>query len=172
MQNVGFASEAAGESVVHEGTIVAILWDEPDNAWVRLRMRGGEVWKGNMGKMFPGTFLKARGRWVTHPRFGDAFEVDEVLFAALREAADIKDWMAWRLPEVGPQRAREMEDLFGEQLGVVIEKSPNELTQIATQFKSLPAFDCPRLLFLGPGNQLPKPTRPDARCPTTATAGS
>lgn len=123
-----------------EGTISTILWPnrkkpaQPGNTWRLFKVitADGEEqkWKGHIGDVGPGTLLRARGKMV-NDRYGLAFEISGLELAPITRTAEGQvAWLAYRLPQVGEERAKQMVDLFGPGLWEVIENEPLRLLAV------------------------------------------
>jgi len=113
-----------------EATISSIRWEKAGRAWKLLAMSNGETWKGQVGDVLPGTLLRARGKEVTN-EYGTAFEVQEVKKSVVDTASGLAAWLAYRLPQVGAERAERLVDLFGDDLLNTIENNPQQLTRVS-----------------------------------------
>jgi exodeoxyribonuclease V alpha subunit len=123
-----------------EGTISRIKWPtpqkpaQPGNTWRLLEVVTSDgkrqTWKGNVGDVSPGTLLRAKGKEV-NDKYGLAFEIESLELAPIPRTAEGQiAWMAYRLPQVGEERAQKMVDMFGEGLWEVIEDDPQRLLAI------------------------------------------
>lgn len=112
-----------------EAVLKRIKWERPGNAWKLLQMTNGQTWKGAVGDVLPGAFLKAEGVEVTD-NFGLAFEVKTLLSSVLKGAAGVEAWMTYRMPEIGAVRARALVERFGEDLGATILNTPAALATV------------------------------------------
>jgi exodeoxyribonuclease V alpha subunit len=112
-----------------EATLKRIKWERPGNAWKLLQMTNGQTWKGAVGDILPGAFLKAKGVEVTD-NFGLAFEIQELVSSVLKGAAGVESWLTYRMPEIGAVRARALVERFGEDLGATILTNPTALSTV------------------------------------------
>ena len=87
---------------------------------------------------FIGSFSKAMqvgdevavmGTLKTHPRYGDQFAVAKVVLHLPCEY-NLAEWLLQKLPNIGPVRARAIEEAFGQNIWRVIENEPEKLLLI------------------------------------------
>jgi exodeoxyribonuclease V alpha subunit len=86
---------------------------------------------GHMPKVSVGERVRARGRWVEHPRFGRQLEVCFVESMAPRTEEAIARYLGSGLaPGIGPKLAARIVETFGEATLDVIEERPESLTRV------------------------------------------
>lgn len=69
-------------------------------------------------------------RSTDHPKYGQQFNVQKTVMH-LPCAWNLVGWLLQRLPHIGPVRARQIQEQFGENLWDTLEEDPSVLTQIA-----------------------------------------
>jgi exodeoxyribonuclease V alpha subunit len=132
-----FTSRASpGETGELVGTVARVTYRSESSGYTVLRVapEGDERTVPLVGRMPPlsvGERIRARGRWVEHPRFGLQLEVDflERLVPRTREA--IARYLGSGLaPGIGATLAGRIVDHFGESTLEVIERRPEELARV------------------------------------------
>lgn len=93
------------------------------NKWVRL----AGVWPEDVRT---GDVVEAVGFRETHKKYGEQFKVLRVVTHIPSGRQAIEAWMANRLPNVGPERAKALLDRFGATLWDVIDEEPHKLTAV------------------------------------------
>lgn len=64
-----------------------------------------------------------------HPRYGPQYKVQKVVMH-IPGKQNLVNWLLLRLPNIGPVRAREIKEQFGETIWQVLENDPQQLTII------------------------------------------
>jgi len=85
---------------------------------------------GKLPSIQPGDTVEVEGRWKAHPRYGDQFQVLSAVACEPQGAEGRVAWLAERLPNIGPQRARALVDAFGDKLWETIEEQPDWLASV------------------------------------------
>ena len=60
-----------------EGTVLAVIYQNPENGYTVLRVKskeGSQTVVGEMADVSPGEHILATGVWVDHPSFGPQFK--------------------------------------------------------------------------------------------------
>ena len=86
---------------------------------------------GYFTRVGPGDRVKARGRWVAHPKYGNQFSVDAYEIVPPHTAEGIARYLASGLVKgIGAGIAERIVARFGEQTLEIIEKEPRKLLQV------------------------------------------
>lgn len=78
-----------------------------------------------------GDTVELEGSWRTHPQHGEQFAVRLCTATTPKSSDGVVAWMASTLPDLGPGRARQLVERFGDQLWSVIEHDHLQLTAVA-----------------------------------------
>ncbi len=119
-----------------EGQLERITFRSKENHFMIAKLREAKTNSlvtvlGHFPEPRPGELLRLRGRWETHPRYGQQFKVTafEVLLPAGVE--EIRRYLTSGLIKgVGPKTAERLIAHFGEEALGVIEQSPHRLTEV------------------------------------------
>ena len=86
---------------------------------------------GYMAGVTPGEAIRVRGKWETHPRYGQQFKVDSYEVTLPATVDGIKDYLASGIVKgIGRKMAERLVGHFKDQTLFVIEKRPDQLAQI------------------------------------------
>ncbi|UOO37760.1 ATP-dependent RecD-like DNA helicase [Oscillospiraceae bacterium CM] len=117
-----------------EGTVAALVYQNTDNGYAVLRLQtdnGLVTAVGCMPGINPGEALILTGVWATHHAYGEQFKAEYVerRMPSGREA--IYAYLASGvIKNVGPAKARDIVDTFGDKALEVIENDPDQLAQV------------------------------------------
>jgi exodeoxyribonuclease V alpha subunit len=118
------------------GTVSRITYRSEDTGYTVLRAspEGEERTVSLVGKMPPvaaGERIRARGRWVEHPKFGRQLEVTSMERKKPHTGEAIARYLGSGLvPGIGPKLAERLVDRFGADVLDVIESRPEELVVV------------------------------------------
>ena len=122
------------ELIVIEGTVQAIIFQNPENGYTVLRLRVGDesvTAVGTLPGLAPGEGLRLYGSWTTHASFGQQFKAEHAERSLPEGSSAIYEYLAGgAIKGVGPKLARQIVSEFGPRTLEVIETSPEELTKI------------------------------------------
>ncbi len=122
------------ELIVIEGTVQAIIFQNPENGYTVLRLRVGDesvTAVGTLPGLAPGEGLRLYGSWNTHASFGQQFKAEHAERSLPEGSSAIYEYLAGgAIKGVGPKLARQIVSEFGPRTLEVIETSPEELTKI------------------------------------------
>ena len=117
-----------------EGTVGSVVFLNPENGYavVRLEIDDGVVTAaGSIPGVSPGMRLELIGTWTTHPQYGEQFKVESYSMKPPRGADQIYRYLASGIIKtIGPAKAREIVEKFGENALEVIENEPDKLASI------------------------------------------
>ncbi len=122
-----------------EGTVDQVLFRNEENGYTVARLeiiehdelRRHVSIVGLLSSVEVGEGLRLRGRFETHPRFGQQFRVEDYETIRAAGTAAIERYLAsGEIKGVGPRLARRIAEHFGEQLTEVLEKAPHRLREV------------------------------------------
>ncbi|NLA86336.1 MAG: hypothetical protein GX847_03440 [Clostridiales bacterium] len=117
-----------------EGTVASLIYQNADNGYAVLRLNtddGVVTAVGCMPGVNPGESLLLTGGWTVHQSYGEQFKAEyaERRMPTGRDA--IYSYLAsGAIKNVGPAKARDIVDKFGDKALEVIENEPEKLSQI------------------------------------------
>ncbi len=126
-----------------EGQITHVIYQNPENGYTVLRVKGGQGSQtvvGNMAQVSAGEHISVTGCWVDHPSFGPQFKAAEMTVAMPTQSDDIYEYLASGIIKgIRARTAKRIVDKFGVQALVVIESEPEALAdaRIMTLKKAL-----------------------------------
>jgi exodeoxyribonuclease V alpha subunit len=128
-----FEDSRTEEGMELEGEVARIAF-RAETGYTVLRMDTGDgpvTCVGHFASISPGDRLRARGRWVDHPRYGEQFSVDSYRVVPPSTAEGVVRYLASGLiPGVGEATARRIVDKFGERALEIIDTKPNRLLEV------------------------------------------
>ena len=117
-----------------EGTAAVLIYQNPENGYAVLRLEtqdGLVTAVGCMPGISPGEELTLRGKWTTHPSYGEQFKAEWAQRRMPVGAAAIFRYLATgALKHIGPSKAKEIVDKFGDDTLNVIENHPELLAEL------------------------------------------
>ncbi len=123
-----------GQYIQIEGTVAALVYQNADNGYAVLRLDTPEgliTAVGCLPGLSPGESLILTGGWTTHASYGEQFKAEyaERRLPVGREA--IYAYLAsGSIRNIGPSKARDIVEKFGEEALSVIEHTPEKLAEI------------------------------------------
>ena len=124
------------EFITMEGVLDTVVFSQPDNDFLVGKMdvlgrRDTITIVGFLPEPHPGETLILKGRWEFDPRFGEQFRFHEAHVKAPSTVRGIEKYLSSRLvPGIGPEMARRITAMFGQETLDVIEKSPENLRKV------------------------------------------
>ena len=122
---------------VLDGVLERVTFANPETGYTIARIapeRGGAELVTAVGPLLgaqPGEFLRLRGRWSAHPRYGRQFEVHSYATVLPATAAGIQKYLGSGLIKgIGPVMAERMVAHFGVDIMHVIEDEPGRLIEV------------------------------------------
>ncbi|MCC8193499.1 MAG: ATP-dependent RecD-like DNA helicase [Deltaproteobacteria bacterium] len=118
------------------GTLERVVFHNPDNGYtvLRLSVKGKADLVTAVGAMHepqPGVSLKLAGRWTTHARFGEQFQMDRYETVLPATEAGIRHYLASGLIKgVREAMAKRIVDMFGADTFRVMEEDPEQLLKV------------------------------------------
>ena len=117
-----------------EGSIVAVIYQNPENGYTVLRVKskeGSQTMVGELVDATVGESILATGIWVDHPSFGPQFKASHIETTIPTDQSGIYNYLASGVIRgVGPQTARRIVDKFGPDTLEVIESQPERLAEV------------------------------------------
>ena len=126
-----------GGGAVLDGVLERVTFANPETGYTIARIapeRGGAELVTAVGPLLGaqvGEFLRLRGRWSSHPRYGRQFEVHSYATVLPATAAGIQKYLGSGLIKgIGPVMAERMVAHFGVDIMHVIEDEPGGLAEV------------------------------------------
>ena len=126
-----------GGGAVLDGVLERVTFANPETGYTIARIapeRGGAELITAVGPLLGaqiGEFLRLRGRWSSHPRYGRQFEVHSYATVLPATAAGIQKYLGSGLIKgIGPVMAERMVAHFGVDIMHVIDDEPNRLIEV------------------------------------------
>ncbi len=119
---------------VLEGTVRAVIFQNPENGYTVLRLTVGDetvTCVGTLPGVAAGEGLRLYGAWTSHASYGQQFKAEHAERSLPVGSAAIYDYLAsGAIRGIGARTARLIVSEFGAQTLDVIENSPEELVKI------------------------------------------
>ncbi len=126
-----------GGGAVLDGVLERVTFANPETGYTIARIapeRGGADLITAVGPLLGaqiGEFLRLRGRWASHPKYGRQFEVHSYATVLPATAAGIQKYLGSGLIKgIGPIMAERMVAHFGVDIMHVIDDEPGRLTEV------------------------------------------
>lgn len=117
-----------------EGTVSVLIYQNPDNGYAVLRLETADgivTAVGCMPDASPGEELLLTGSWITHQAYGRQFRAEFVQRRLPSGTEGIFRYLAsGAVKHVGPAKARDIVERFGDRALDVIENDPERLSEI------------------------------------------
>ncbi len=118
-----------------QGTIAAVIYQNYDNGYAVLRLKGTDGQQTTVVGTIPmpavGEGLLVTGRWVSHASFGRQFEAEFLERLLPQTAGDILAYLSSRIIKgIGPVTAGRIVSHFGERTLDIMEREPQRLTEV------------------------------------------
>ena len=123
------------ELEIIQGTIGAVVYQNYENGYAILRLRG----PGDQGVTVVGTIplpavgerLMVTGKWVTHSSYGRQFEAEFLERLLPETSMEILSYLSSRVIKgIGPKTAARIVEHFGDQTLLVMEREPGRLAEV------------------------------------------
>ena len=101
------------------GAVERITYTNPENGYTIARFHADKHFGlvtivGSLAEVHPGARLKIEGRWKTHPKYGEQFEIERYIEQVPATIEGIKRYLGSGLIKgVGPIMARRIAEKFG-----------------------------------------------------------
>ncbi|MBN1993448.1 MAG: ATP-dependent RecD-like DNA helicase [Anaerolineae bacterium] len=119
-----------------KGVLERITFSNPDNGYTVARFHADRHFGlvtvvGALADVHPGARLKLEGRWKTHPKYGEQFEIERYVEEMPATVEGIKRYLGSGLIKgVGPVMAKRIAEKFGPYTIEVIEHNINRLAEV------------------------------------------
>ncbi|MDB5107420.1 MAG: Exodeoxyribonuclease alpha chain [Candidatus Binatus sp.] len=134
-------TEAAKAIEILEGTLDHILYQNDESGYsvavVVVATERGDLRElqrvtivGNLAGLEVGSSIRAHGKIEKHPRFGDQFRVIDFETVRPAGAVALERYLASEIYGVGPKTARAIAEHFGDQLGEVLDNTPERMREV------------------------------------------
>ncbi len=123
-------------SVTLKGVVERITYTNPDNGYTVARFQADRHFGlvtivGALANVNPGARLKLEGRWKTHPKYGEQFEINHYVEEMPATVEGIKRYLGSGLIKgVGPVMAKRIAEKFGPYTLDVIETDIQRLQEV------------------------------------------
>jgi len=118
------------------GVVERLTYTNPDNGYTVARFQAGGRFGlvtivGQLADVHPGARLKLEGRWKTHPKYGEQFEIERYVEEMPATVEGIKRYLGSGLIKgIGPKMARRIAERFGTYTLDVIETDIGRLAEV------------------------------------------
>ena len=117
-----------------QGTVAAVVYQNPDNGYAVLRLNtGGQTMTivGTIPLPVPGERLMVTGRWINNANYGRQFEAEFLERLMPETTPEILSYLSSRTVRgIGPKLAARIVDRFGPESLSVMEREPERLAEI------------------------------------------
>ncbi len=119
-----------------DGSVLSVTYQNEDTGFsvARVQFREQKVpvtCIGVMPSIAPGREIRVTGHWESNSRYGRQFVVEQYAFSTpVSKEGIIAFLSSGALPTIGPSRARQIYDAFGDEALTVLENSPERLLEI------------------------------------------
>jgi exodeoxyribonuclease V alpha subunit len=119
-----------------KGVVERITYTNPDNGYTVARFHADDRFGlvtivGTLAEVNPGARLKVEGRWKTHPKYGEQFEIERYVEEVPATVEGIKRYLGSGLIKgVGPVMAKRIAERFGPYTLEVIENDIQRLAEV------------------------------------------
>ncbi len=117
-----------------EGTVQAVIFQNPENGYTVLKIRAGDetvTAVGTLPGVAAGEGLRLYGSWTSHASYGQQFKAEHAERSLPEGSGAIFDYLAsGAIKGIGVKLARLIVSQFGEKSLEIIENSPEELAKI------------------------------------------
>jgi exodeoxyribonuclease V alpha subunit len=123
-------------AITLKGAIERITYTNPENGYTVARFKADKYFGlvtivGTLADVHPGARLKVEGRWKTHPKFGDQFEIERYVEEVPATVEGIKRYLGSGLIKgIGPKMAKRIAEKFGPYTLDVIENDIRRLSEV------------------------------------------
>ncbi len=126
--------EEQNSLITIEGTAAVLIYQNPENGYAVLRLEtedGIVTAVGCMPGISPGEDLILKGKWIVHPSYGEQFKAEWAQRRMPVGSSAIFRYLATgSIKHIGPSKAKDIVDMFGDESLDIIENHPEELAKI------------------------------------------
>lgn len=118
------------------GAVERITYTNPENGYTIARFQADRQFGlitivGSLAEVHPGARLKIEGRWKSHPKYGDQFEIERYTEQMPATVEGIKRYLGSGLIKgIGPVMAKRIAEKFGRYTLEVIESDIGRLAEV------------------------------------------
>lgn len=129
-------NQPGNQSTTLTGVVERITFTNPENGYTVARFQADKRFGlativGALAEVHPGARLKLFGRWKTHPRYGEQFEIERYVEEVPATVEGIKRYLGSGLIKgIGPKMARQIAEKFGRFTLEVIEQDIERLIEV------------------------------------------
>ena len=117
-----------------QGTVAAVIYQNPENGYAVLRLACGAqavTVVGIIPLAVPGERLMVTGRWSTNANYGRQFEAEFLERLMPETTPEILSYLSSRTVKgIGPKLASRIVERFGSDTLTIMEKSPEQLAEV------------------------------------------
>lgn len=124
------------QRVTLRGAVERITYTNPENGYTIARFHADKQFGlitivGALAEVHPGARLKIEGRWKTHPKYGEQFEIERYVEEMPATVEGIKRYLGSGLIKgIGPVMAKRIAEKFGRYTLEVIENDIERLAEV------------------------------------------
>jgi len=119
-----------------KGSVEKVTFHNPETQYAILRIKTAEDEElvtvcGNFISVSEGEYLLVEGEWVTHPKYGRQVKASSYQKLPLPTREAVERYLASGVIKgIGPRRARQIVEKFGDRAMEILEKEPERLAEI------------------------------------------
>lgn len=124
------------QRVILRGAVERITYTNPENGYTIARFHADKQFGlitivGALAEVHPGARLKIEGRWKTHPKYGEQFEIERYVEEMPATVEGIKRYLGSGLIKgIGPVMAKRIAEKFGRYTLEIIENDIERLAEV------------------------------------------
>jgi exodeoxyribonuclease V alpha subunit len=124
------------QSITLKGAVERITYTNPENGYTIARFKADKHFDlvtivGALADVHPGARLKIEGRWKTHPKYGEQFEIARYVEEMPATVEGIRRYLGSGLIKgIGPKMAKRIAEKFGPYTIEVIENDIHRLNEV------------------------------------------
>jgi exodeoxyribonuclease V alpha subunit len=129
-------NQPANQTTILTGVVERLTFTNPDDGYTVARFNADRYYGqvtivGALAQVHPGARLKLTGRWKSHPKYGDQFEIERYVEEMPATVEGIKRYLGSGLIKgIGPAMARRIAEKFGAYTLDVIESDVGRLAEV------------------------------------------
>jgi exodeoxyribonuclease V alpha subunit len=129
-------NQSSDQPTTLTGVVERITFTNPDNGYTVARFQAEKYFGlatvvGPLAEVHPGARLKLFGRWKTHPKYGEQFEIERYVEETPATVEGIKRYLGSGLIKgIGPVMAKRIAEKFGRYTLDVIEQDIERLIEV------------------------------------------
>ncbi len=128
-------NETRGDRDTIEGAVGRVLFSNDENGWCAVRLQPEDAASvtaiGPLLGVRQGDELRVTGRWVSHAKYGEQFEVESYVHLAPSTLDGLRRFLgSGKIRGLGPARAAQIVEEFGLETLDVLDQQPERLLEI------------------------------------------